>query len=104
MTPDEAEESVAVLLDRAANLLEQGHWCRHGMVRVLPSGERAYCAVGAIREVAKGDSHWAESIVALKREVGCRLGIPAWNDRQRDKRVVIRAMRRTARKLRGAKR
>lgn len=90
----------AKVLDDAATLIETKGWCRGkhtggaalhvaAMIAGIGPGDeayiRAYEAVGA--ELRSADSH-------------SYVSIPAWNDEQRDRRKVVRLLRRTARKVR----
>jgi hypothetical protein len=94
--------NAADVLDGAAELLDEKGWCRGDVV----DAHGRHCAIGAIYAVAGVGQLAIDARRALAQEVTGTVNgsVTIWNDIQRDKRVVTRAMRRTARKLRGAKR
>jgi hypothetical protein len=106
-TVDQHNAKTADVLDAAADVLERDGWTRHAYYRdTLWTGP--VCAYGALYRATSGDAmrpgaYAAEAATALGREIG---GSPiSFNDRPgQTKRSVVAAMRRTARKLRGAKR
>ena len=101
MTPDQ-------VLDRAADLLERDGWQRNEDGPSDPTEHAPRCTYGALRAAVWGRSERfdfeAEVRDALLAEVKSHT-ISGWNDHKaKDRRQVVRALRRTARKLRGAKR
>ena len=91
--------ATAKALDDAATLIETKGWCR----KAFAGGDR-HCTVGALHaviEIENGD--FVDDLYfiarnALRVEVGPDL--LGWNDAQRDRRKVVRTLRRTARKVR----
>ena len=97
MTPDQ-------ILDRAADLLERDGWQRGEYGPRTLRGPR--CVVGSLMAARGIDDYRPYDVAhsALKNEVGGG-SLTIWNDEVvKDKRQVIRTLRRTARKLRGEKR
>ena len=109
---------LAVKLDEAADLLENSGWCRH----VLKNPAGHHCLAGAVYEVT--GARWSmlddgeydldttnkglqlmEAVEwAAETDPSVKGRYPVgWNDEQRDKRKVVRFMRRTARRLRDGK-
>ena len=85
----------------AINLIEVG-WCTKGLIKFI-NGKRHYCLYSAIynaahtpdnpvRGVSKRTSETIEQVVSsVVQEIG-EGRIMLWNDRQRDKRAVIRML------------
>lgn len=105
------EEAAADALDRAAARLEpKGAWCKGTYRKWIwdpktGTSHNAYCLMGALREEAHASSVRQTAIVSLVEEIHAenpKVGITRWNDNQRDKRKVIRLMRRVAKKLRNS--
>lgn len=89
--------SAADLLEQAADYIEQHGWARG----VLERGDGHVCAVGALRAVNSHGNAYAplrtsgfEALDALEQHIGG--SAPQWNDRQKDRRVVVRALRKAA--------
>lgn len=99
-----SKTDVADVLDRAALILApKGAWGRGERLRF----NGVMCAATAC-DRAGGFELGETAIGALAEELGLEYrrfgydeGVYEWNDAQRDKRKVQRALRRTARKLRG---
>lgn len=88
---------IAEVLEKGAEVLETAGWCR----RTFKNGAGHYCAVGAIERVAPLHVDPKRATFAVEAELGLgRFDLAIWNDRQRDRRKVVRALRRTARKVR----
>jgi len=88
----------AKVLDDAATLIETKGWCRGRYT----DGDR-HCTVGALIEVAGPDNLvYVKAYKAVSAEITglTYSSVPAWNDEQRDRRKVVRTLRRTARKVR----
>lgn len=88
----------ADLLREAAHLLETRGWCRGR----FESRSGHFCAVGALRYAASGASDSSsqsvrDAVDALKDDLG--IPVVRWNDDQRDRRKVVRQLRRTADRL-----
>lgn len=81
-------KQVAKTLEKARNILIEKGWCQGHYQH-----DSAYCALGAIWLVGKGDQLEIEAIRALKSAVG--RDVVAWNDsRNRTKRQVLGAFTR----------
>lgn len=96
------------VLVQAADILEQRGWCRGD----LETADGRVCAVGALRLAAqhglkspsmdtelKGRRLRAFRDALLEAEAEVAMCIAEWNDGQRDRRKVVRLLRRTARRL-----
>lgn len=98
--------TIAKYLDRAADIIEERGWARGKFVNRRTG---AVCSLEAIRRAAPSKRARDEMRWALMKEIERPDGKPAsvmyWNDRlPNNRRKVVRTFRRTARKLRGAKR
>lgn len=113
----------AEILEKAADLLETKGWCtghlwiRNGVdpysdTGTTPRNADRFCAVGALCAVApvRTDDVLPDLAAQIQYDYrdpsGARaeyLGVADFNDSQKDKRKVIRLMRRTARNLRNRK-
>lgn len=117
----EEDRQTAADLNATADYIEEHGWCRN----VAFSRDGRVCALGAKTAVIQDhipgafprQQRWTNALLAEipadyipdpVLAAGTRyeaiLSIASWNDSQRDRRVVTRAMRRAARKLLGAKR
>lgn len=118
MTRKYRPSELAVKIDQAADLLEESGWCRGK----LKNASGHHCVVGAVYAVCgvnialtewnnyEPDDEPSEiSNQALEvLDYACehdhrRASVVLWNDDQRDKRKVVRFMRRTADRLRDHK-
>ena len=99
-----AEYRTAKLIDDAADLIEEKGWCRGRFA----DGDR-HCTLGALRAVDPKDRYGYlthayyvafEAVAGEVEKVAPGEGVAGWNDAQRDRRKVVRLLRRTARKVR----
>lgn len=95
-------------IEKAALLLEEKGWCTGALKKIIvrPDGTEIdrFCMGGALIAVADGEARdraWAELEASAVDEGYTHAA--AYNDAQRDKRKVIRFMRRVARQMRGTK-
>ncbi len=107
----------AEILENAADLLETKGWCtgtlwKKGGATLLESFEGPesnrkadrFCAMGAVMAVSpmRGDTALKPVYKQLEYDYGVN-SLVVWNDTQKDKRKVVRLLRRTARNLRNRK-
>lgn len=92
----------AQAIDDAATLIEEKGWCRNR----YRDGDR-HCTIGALVDVTLSDdgAAYVAAYEAITTEIRLQpdyryASIPGWNDVQRDRRKVVRLLRRTARKVR----
>lgn len=100
-------EEIANNLDRAADHMDNVGKCRF----MHADDQGRCCALGAIAYVITGNAYtrdpapWpTQDAFADQVSRDYNTGVVAFSDGTSDKRKVTRALRRTARKLRGAKR
>lgn len=92
-------------LDRAADLLERDGWRREDYGPTNDWRRAPRCAEGAIRAAAPNLNRAWEAVHAVERDICWGTTLALWNDiAVADSVQVVRALRRTARKLRGASR
>ena len=112
------EIGAQVLDDAALAITPKGAWCRGSYVKDRFDPQKrefipAYCLMGALfhstrnAQVDQSSVAFETGLRALNLTLfGCDSvgegNIVSWNDSQRDKRKVIRALRRAARNLRAA--
>lgn len=117
----EEDRQTAADLNATADYIEEHGWCRNAAFtsdgRVCALGAKAAVIQAHIPGAFPRQQRWTNALLA---EIPADyipdpafaagawdhtlLSIVCWNDSQRDRRVVTRAMRRAARKLLGAKR
>ena len=90
---------LADVLESAATNLEE-----HGWTRIWSGNpDDGWDVIEALMQTARVSTQANRATAALKaqidRDYGCR-ALTRWNHRQRDRRKVVRLMRRTARNLR----
>lgn len=94
----------ADVLERAARLLEERGWCRGAEAKDKSGAEVGPLSPGACRWSATGAIRRVEPNIVLRARAVRALThdeiVAVWNDRASTKRTVIRAMRRTAKRLR----
>jgi hypothetical protein len=98
---------VADVLDgAAADIMTFGFMRGERALAAFEDATQPRCAAVAchIRSTALGAAAVGALDAEVRRTYGDQDGVVNWNDAQRDRRKVVRAMRRTARKLRGASR
>lgn len=95
-----SNERVARHLDAAADLLETKGWCRG----LFADNQGRHCLAGALQSVGHHPSAYrgaTDALVDTLRTQGEKgAWITDWNDRQKDKRKVIRLLRTTSKRLR----
>lgn len=102
MTPDPTE--TADVLDRAADLLERDGWQRFTFGSFDPDKHECRCVAAAIGAAAHGYDDSVGACNALRDHLRVD-DLFRWNDHDaKDANYVRAALRRTARKLRGASR
>lgn len=81
-------------LEQTAIILETHGWCR----RRYENNQGHFCTLGAMRKVGAAAVGTAgDAKVALLEELDT--DVASWNDEQRDRRTVVRTLRRVARRL-----
>lgn len=89
--------STADILERAAEILDERGWCRGVLENPQGVPANPYDFPPGIRALATDAADWVEDTLGLDWR-----RLASWNDRQRDKRTVQRALRRAAQKCREA--
>lgn len=100
-----ADTPAAALLNRTADILQLGGWQRNSFGSTYYP-DSPHCLIGAF-QLAVGRNIYDEDAQSALVCLATEVGVPAngrtsqliqWNDLQRDKRKIVRTLRRAAKK------